>query len=200
VRSTAAPCEVTIPLACVQVIDKVVPDWAWAPVAMPAMAIAISVNFMASCLPESSWYDSGAALDRQGHVADSLGRQPRCRSRLTAPDRLPGSCPTEHGRFASTDGRESQKVQWLPHSVKLSVRGRDILPWQVISDPSATRGDFMRNIVSALVASVLLTGCVSGSGSESHSPNYVTSQASQAPAIRNDTFGGAAMPMRGLPR
>jgi hypothetical protein len=58
----------------------------------------------------------------------------------------------------------------------------------------------MRNIVSALVASVLLTGCVSGSGSDFHPPNYVTSQASQAPAIRNDTFGGAAMPMRGLPR
>jgi uncharacterized lipoprotein YajG len=72
--------------------------------------------------------------------------------------------------------------------------------WQVISDPSTTRGDFMRNIVSALVASALLTGCVLGSASESHPPNYVTSQASQAPAIRNDTFGGAAMPQRDLPR
>jgi hypothetical protein len=58
----------------------------------------------------------------------------------------------------------------------------------------------MRIIVSALVASVLLTGCVSGSGPESRPPNYVSSQAGQAPAIRNDTFGGAAMPMRGLPR
>ena len=58
----------------------------------------------------------------------------------------------------------------------------------------------MRIIASALVASVLLTGCVSGSGSESRPPNYVTSQASQSPAIRNDAFGGAAMPMRGLPR
>jgi hypothetical protein len=87
----------------------------------------------------------------------------------------------------------------MPHSVKLSVQGRDMFPWQVISDPSTTRGNFMRNIVSALVASVLLAGCVSGSGSESRQPNYVTSQTSQAPAIRNDTFGGAAMPMRGMP-
>jgi hypothetical protein len=58
----------------------------------------------------------------------------------------------------------------------------------------------MRFIVSALVASVLLTGCVSGSGSEAHPPNYVATQASQSPGFRNDSFGGAAMPMRGLPR
>ena len=58
----------------------------------------------------------------------------------------------------------------------------------------------MRIIVSAFVASILLTGCVSGSGADSRPPNYVTSQTSQGPAIRNDTFGGAAMPMRGLPR
>jgi hypothetical protein len=58
----------------------------------------------------------------------------------------------------------------------------------------------MRIIVSALVASVFLAGCVSGSGSVSRPPNYVAAQAAQAPAIRNDTFGGAAMPMRGLPR
>jgi len=58
----------------------------------------------------------------------------------------------------------------------------------------------MRIVVSALVASVLLAGCVSGSGSGSQPPNYVAVQTAQAPAIRNDTFGGAAMPMRGLPR
>jgi PBP1b-binding outer membrane lipoprotein LpoB len=58
----------------------------------------------------------------------------------------------------------------------------------------------MRIIVSILVANVFLTGCVSGSGPESRLPNYVTSQANQGPAIRNDTFGGSAMPMRGLPR
>ena len=58
----------------------------------------------------------------------------------------------------------------------------------------------MRIIASVLMASIFLTGCVMGSGSESRPPNYVTSQASQAPAIRNDAFGGAAMPMRGLPR
>jgi hypothetical protein len=55
-------------------------------------------------------------------------------------------------------------------------------------------------IIAALAASAFLTGCVSNSSSESRPPNYVTSQASQSPGIRNDTFGGAAMPMRGLPR
>jgi uncharacterized lipoprotein YajG len=54
--------------------------------------------------------------------------------------------------------------------------------------------------VAALAASVLATGCVSGSESQSRSPpNYVASQAYQSPAFRNDNFGGAALPMRGLP-
>jgi hypothetical protein len=57
----------------------------------------------------------------------------------------------------------------------------------------------MRIIIAALVAGALLTGCVSSSGSNSRPPNYVSSQATQAPGIRNDAFGGAAMPMRGLP-
>ena len=58
----------------------------------------------------------------------------------------------------------------------------------------------MRTIIAALAASAFLTGCLSNSGSESHPPNYVASQAYQSPGIRNDTFGGGAMPMRGLPR
>ena len=58
----------------------------------------------------------------------------------------------------------------------------------------------MKRIVFIFTAAALLTGCMSGSESESHMPNYVTSQAHQGPAIRNDTYGGAAMPMRGLPR
>ena len=56
----------------------------------------------------------------------------------------------------------------------------------------------MKTIIAALATSIFLTGCVSNSGSENRMPNYVTSQATQSPAIRNDTFGGAAMPMRGL--
>jgi len=58
----------------------------------------------------------------------------------------------------------------------------------------------MRTLIAAFAASALMTGCVSSSGSDAQPPNYVSSQASQAPGIRNDTFGGAAMPMRGLPR
>lgn len=58
----------------------------------------------------------------------------------------------------------------------------------------------MRMIVSTLLASVVLAGCISGSGSLTQPPNYVAAQANQSPAIRNDNFGGAAMPMRGLPR
>ncbi|WP_457091192.1 hypothetical protein [Microvirga sp. P5_D2] len=58
----------------------------------------------------------------------------------------------------------------------------------------------MKMIIVALAASAVLMGCVSGSGSQTRPPNYVSSQAHQAPAIRNDTFGGAAMPMRDLPR
>ena len=57
----------------------------------------------------------------------------------------------------------------------------------------------MRKLIIALAAIAGLTGCVSGSGPDSQQPNYVTSQAYQGPAIRNDTFGGAAMPMRSLP-
>jgi hypothetical protein len=48
--------------------------------------------------------------------------------------------------------------------------------------------------VAALAASVLVTGCVSGSESQSPPPNYVASQAYQSPAFRNDNFGGAALP------
>jgi hypothetical protein len=55
-------------------------------------------------------------------------------------------------------------------------------------------------IIVVLAASAVLTGCVSGLGSETRPPNYVSSQTHQTSAIRNDTFGGAAMPMRGLPR
>ncbi|WP_153885321.1 hypothetical protein [Microvirga tunisiensis] len=58
----------------------------------------------------------------------------------------------------------------------------------------------MRMIIVVLAASAVLSACVSDTGTQARPPNYVTSQGHQAPAIRNDTFGGAAMPMRGLPR
>lgn len=60
----------------------------------------------------------------------------------------------------------------------------------------------MRTMITVLAASLVLTGCVSssGPGSVSQPPNYVLSQATQSPGIRNDTYGGAAMPMRGQPR
>jgi hypothetical protein len=58
----------------------------------------------------------------------------------------------------------------------------------------------MKMFIVALAASALLTGCVSNPSPGARPPNYITSQATQSPAIRNDTFGGAAMPMRGLPR
>jgi uncharacterized lipoprotein YajG len=58
----------------------------------------------------------------------------------------------------------------------------------------------MKMIIVVLAASAVLAACVSGSRSQAQPPNYVSSQGHQAPAIRNDTFGGAAMPMRGLPR
>ena len=58
----------------------------------------------------------------------------------------------------------------------------------------------MQTIITTLVASIVLTGCISSSGSVSQPPNYISSQATQSPGIRNDTFGGAAMPMRGQPR
>ena len=61
-------------------------------------------------------------------------------------------------------------------------------------------GRAMKSIFITLAASVLLAGCVSGSGSNARPPNYVTTQATQSPAFRNDAFGGAAMPMRSLPR
>ena len=57
----------------------------------------------------------------------------------------------------------------------------------------------MRTIIAALVASTFLTGCVSSSSSDARLPNYVSSQATQSPGFRNDTFGGAAMSMRGMP-
>lgn len=58
----------------------------------------------------------------------------------------------------------------------------------------------MQTIVITLAVCIVLAGCVSSSGSVSQPPNYVSSQATQSPGIRNDTFGGAAMPMRGQPR
>jgi hypothetical protein len=58
----------------------------------------------------------------------------------------------------------------------------------------------MRGIIAALLAGSLLAGCMSNSDSGARPPNYVTSQATQSPGIRNDSLGGAAMPMRGLPR
>jgi hypothetical protein len=58
----------------------------------------------------------------------------------------------------------------------------------------------MRTIIVGLITSAVLAGCVSSPSADSRPPNYVSSQASQSPEIRNDTFGGAAMPMRGLPR
>jgi hypothetical protein len=57
----------------------------------------------------------------------------------------------------------------------------------------------MRMIIAVRAASAVLTGCISGSGSQTHPPNYVSSQAHQTPAIRADTYGRAAMPMRALP-
>jgi hypothetical protein len=50
----------------------------------------------------------------------------------------------------------------------------------------------MRTIILALAASADPTGCVSSSGYQTRPPNYVSSQAHQAPAILNDSFGGAA--------
>ena len=58
----------------------------------------------------------------------------------------------------------------------------------------------MKAILAALMVSALLAGCVASSGSDSRPPNYVLSQAAQGPGIRNDSYGGAAMPMRGMPR
>jgi hypothetical protein len=58
----------------------------------------------------------------------------------------------------------------------------------------------MRMMIVVLAASAVLSACVSDTGSQAWPPNYITCRGHQAPAIRNDTFGGAAMPMRGLPR
>ena len=58
----------------------------------------------------------------------------------------------------------------------------------------------MKMIIAALAACAFLTGCVSNTRSEGRPPNYIASQATQSPGFRNDNFGGAAMPMRGLPR
>jgi outer membrane murein-binding lipoprotein Lpp len=61
------------------------------------------------------------------------------------------------------------------------------------------KGNLMRTIIAALAASALLAGCISSQESHARPPNYAASQANQLPAFRNDNFGGAAMPMRGLP-
>ena len=59
----------------------------------------------------------------------------------------------------------------------------------------------MKMIVVTLAASVLLMGCASTPPPSTGQANYLASQRHQAPAIRNDAFGGGAMPMRGgLPR
>jgi len=44
----------------------------------------------------------------------------------------------------------------------------------------------MKTIIAALAAGVFLTGCVSSPGPESRPPNYVTSQATQSPGMRNN--------------
>ena len=46
---------------------------------------------------------------------------------------------------------------------------------------------------------ILITSCFAGSESRARPPNYLASRADQSPAWRNDTFGGAAFPQRGLP-
>ncbi|MBZ6074982.1 hypothetical protein [Microvirga puerhi] len=58
----------------------------------------------------------------------------------------------------------------------------------------------MRIVIFILAVSLFLAGCMSNPEAEYRPPNYVASQATQAPAMRNDGFGGAAMPMRGLYR
>ncbi len=58
----------------------------------------------------------------------------------------------------------------------------------------------MKMMLIVLIACPALMGCVSSSNTEGKLPNYVTSQATQSPGIRNDNFGGAALSMRGLPR
>jgi len=58
----------------------------------------------------------------------------------------------------------------------------------------------MKMIVVTLAASVLLIGCASTPAPTAGQANYIASQRHAAPAIRNDAFGGGAMPMRGLPR
>jgi hypothetical protein len=57
----------------------------------------------------------------------------------------------------------------------------------------------VRQIIVVIAASVLLTSCLAGSESRARPPNYVASQVYQSPAWRNDTFGGTALPQRGLP-
>jgi hypothetical protein len=81
----------------------------------------------------------------------------------------------------------------IPHGQRISDRTAP-------EKPDESSEVSMRMILVALAAGACLSGCVADSRSQSQPPNYVTSQAHQAPAIRNDAFGGAAMPMRGLPR
>jgi len=59
----------------------------------------------------------------------------------------------------------------------------------------------MKVIVVTLAASVLLMGCASSPPPSTGQSNYLASQRHAAPGIRNDAFGGGAMPMRGgVPR
>ena len=60
-----------------------------------------------------------------------------------------------------------------------------------------------KTMIAVFAASVFLTGlagCVSSPESQAgRPPNYVITSQNTMPAIRNDKFGGTAMPMRGLP-
>jgi hypothetical protein len=188
------------------------------------MAIAIRMGFIACCLSIRIMSGRNAALDRQGQAVDGFGPYqvpplddrparpgPGMKGRRCIPHRQARVSKSSAAVFfgqavrsrASHDPPPIGFLLPVPTFAPVRTAGlptRPSSPAGRLRDPSATRGVSMRIIVSALVASVFLTACVSGSGSESHPPNYVATQTAQAPAIRNDTFGGAAMPMRGLPR
>ena len=61
----------------------------------------------------------------------------------------------------------------------------------------------MRTMIAVFAAGAVLaglTGCLSSPGAQAgRPPNYVVASQNTMPAIRNDKFGGTAMPMRGLP-
>jgi hypothetical protein len=97
-------------------------------------------------------------------------------------------------------GRAKPASVGLSPSVVVAGRKGGRPKLEVLKETAArTEEDLMRLVGAALAVSVLVTGCVSGSESQGRPPNYVASQAYQSPAFRNDNFGGAALPMRGLP-